>query len=78
MIPILTSIHQVLRRTTNVTIIAERSPVIGPGAWVVVGKLVAVTGGVIDGRGAVPEVDGIIVGCDRGTNVLLMTMLEPL
>jgi hypothetical protein len=74
----LPSIHLVFRRATNVTIIAERSPVTGPGAWVVAGTLVAVRGEVIDGMVAIPEVTDTVVGCDRGTNVLSITMLEPL
>ena len=43
---------------------AARSPVTGPGAWVVAGRLVAMTEGVIDVTGADTEVTGAVVGCD--------------
>ena len=78
MIPFSQSIHLVFRRTMKVTMTAARSPVTGPGARVVAGTLVAVTGGVIDVAVAVTDVTDAVVGCDRGTIVLLISILDPL
>ena len=57
---------------------AARSPVTGPGALVVAGTLVAVTGGVVGAAVAVSEVTGAVVCGDRGTIVLLIAIFDPL